>query len=397
MRTLALAASFATLLSSSSQVHAGEDLQGLKVGYQDGFYARTMDDQFGIKVGSRFNFGYTYGFVGPSPDFSSFDLLHAKLYAGGNAFGSQIQMYVQAGGATSDRGFSYAPAPESANGSFVLEDYYVRFNNPVGYLKLGQFKVPFSRQWMIYSGNLQFVDRSIVTRAFALGRDRGIVAGGDRETFAYSLGVFNGGGFLSTTQGVMNSGTQYSNNISGGAGHLYVARFVAMPAGSGGYSEGDVETREGNRTDFGVGVTFDQGRHVDTGGTLAVEDTDVDILSTAAEFTWKSEGSALQGEFFYRKFYGSTSADFDALGFYIQPSYFFIPRKFETALRFGWLDPSRSAGDDRIFEGSAALNLYLFSDHRYKTQLQYTWRGQELPAASRNDDSFIDLVFQVTI
>ncbi|MEZ4846250.1 MAG: hypothetical protein R2877_04685 [Bdellovibrionota bacterium] len=39
---------------------------------------------------------------------------------------------------------------------FILEDYYIRVLYEGIDFKMGQFKVPFARQWMIYSGNLEF-------------------------------------------------------------------------------------------------------------------------------------------------------------------------------------------------------------------------------------------------
>jgi phosphate-selective porin len=341
--------------------------------------------------------------VSPQKDFSSFDIYHAKFFAGGNAFGRYIQYYVQAGAASNSRQPSFAPPAESGDGGFTLEDYYVRFSKEGFNFKFGQFKTPFGRQWMTYSGNFQFVDRSLVSYFHQFGRDRGVTFNGTRETFAFSLGVFNGGGSPSMGSGLSprtfsGNGQNVSNDTAGGGrGHLYLARIVAMPFKTTGYSEGDVALSEGARLDWGVGVAFDHDRDVDINGDAVVDDVDADVLAVGTDLVFKRDGLSAQAEFFYRDIRGNTAVDSHGLGAYIQTGYFFIASQFETALRFGFIEPDMDTSDDQILEGAAALNLYIFRDHRYKTQLQYTWRGQDTALGGRNDDHFVDLLFQFTI
>ena len=386
----------------STPLLANESDGEVSVGYKDGFYIKTDNDRFVFKVGSRFNFGYTYGLIGGNqPNFSSFDLYHAKLFAGGNAYGPSIQYYFQAGAASNSRNASFAPNSESADGGFTLEDYYVRLSREGFSIKLGQFKTPFSRQWMIYSGNFQFVDRSIVTKTFQFGRDRGITLNGDRETFAFSLGVFNGGGNPTLGSGsnpatLNTNGQNVSNDTAGsGHGHLYLLRAVAMPLGAAGYSEGDVETGEGHRLDVGIGFAFDHDRDLDFNGDAVVDDVNADIMQAAFDAVWKRGGYSAQGEFFYRRIRGA--ADSNGLGAYFQTGVFLLPSQLETAARFGWVEADTGSSNNRTYEASGAVNLYLLEDHRYKTQLQYTWRGQDTALGARNDHHFIDLMFQLTI
>ncbi len=385
-----------------TSVFASESYPTVQAGYHDGFYVKTEDDRFRLKVGSRVNFGYTYGFISPANDFSTFDLIHAKIYAGGNAFSQSIQYYFQAAAANNTRPVKSSPPPESNTGNFTLEDYYVRLSWEDLSIKLGQFKVPFGRQWMIYSGNLEFGDRSLATKAFTFGRDRGVTFGADRETFSYTLGIFNGAGDPSLGNGFSpanfsSTGQNTSNDFSTGRGHLYLARIVAIPMGLAGYSEGDVENSEGARLEIGGGFVFDQDRDVDLNADGIVEDTKADLWNASGELIFKKGGKSIQGEFFYRKVKGEAISDVDALGFYVQPAYFLVSNKFEVALRFGWVDPNLDLSQNRIFEGALATNLYISKDHRYKAQLQYSWRGEEVGIQGRNDDSFIDLLFQLTL
>ncbi|HLG19436.1 MAG TPA: porin [Bdellovibrionota bacterium] len=376
---------------------SAEDIPNVRVGYRDGFYISTTDNRFSIKIGGRLNFGYTYGLLDTSDNFSSFDLAHAKLYLGGNAFGPAVQYYIQAGSASNTRLFETGPAPESEDGGFRLEDFFVRLIWDSTSLKLGQFKTPFGRQWMTYSGNFEFVDRSIPARFFSLGRDRGVTLNGDKDTFSYTFGIFNGGSTLEPAA-FSTSNPNVSNDASGGAkGHLYLARIMLMPWGSAGYSEGDVEMTEGHKLEFASGFVYDDGRDVDFGGDGIVDDPDAPVYSAQGEVVWKSAGKSIQGEFFYRWLNRSVGRDVNSYGFYIQPGIFLMPNKWELATRFGWLDPDLGVLDDLVLEAAAASNLYFSGDHRYKAQLQYTWKGQETAPGNQINDHFIDLMFQLTI
>ncbi len=400
MRTSLSGILFFTLLTPWI-ASAAEEYPTLQAGYADGFYLKTPDDKFLLKVGSRLNFGYTAGFLGSQPNFSSFDIYHTKIFAGGNAYTRAIQFYVQAGGASNSRNPSLGPTPESEDGSFKLEDYYIRLLHGEWALQFGQYKVPYVREWMIYSGNLNFVDRSLVSRFFALGRDRGFSIVSDRSTFFMSLSVFNGGGSPIYGSGFLpaalnTNGQNVSNDVSGGmSGHLFAARVVASPMGPAGYSEGDVEQSSMPKFDLGASFMLDRHRDVDLNGDSVPDATRADIWSVAADTVYKYAGTAFQGEFFYRRI--SMTNDVTSMGFYVQPSTFLHANKVECAMRFGWLEPDTNISHDSNYETAAAFNYYVFGDHRQKAQLQYTWRHQEIAVGGHTDDHFIDLAFQFTI
>jgi phosphate-selective porin OprO/OprP len=365
------------------------------MGYRDGFFAKTEDDRFGIKIGSRLNFGYTYGFVS-GENLSSFDIQHAKFYIGGNAFGQTIQYYIQAAAANNTRRAGLGPLPETTNQGFILEDYYVRIQLEGMDLKAGQFKVPFARQWMIYSGNLDFVNRSAATQAFMFGRDRGVTLSRYTDSFSWSMGAFNGAGTIQTPNPFQLQTGQNISNDTAQKGMMYITRLAISPFGPLGYSEGDVEQTEGSKFEMGGTFAFDHHRDYDLNLNGTVDDSDVSTLNGAGDLTYKREGFSFQGEYFYRRHQASLVPNFTSHGFYAQPAYFVMPRKLELALRFSWLDPSGIVGNDQITETSGALNYYLSGDHRFKTQLQYTWLKRE-SITGNDDDSFLDLSLQVTI
>ena len=61
-------------------------------------------------------------------------------------------------------------------------------------IRVGQFKVPYGREALTYSGNSQFIDRSIDDLAFRIGRDVGVAVTLKPGPFTLIGGVFTGGG-----------------------------------------------------------------------------------------------------------------------------------------------------------------------------------------------------------
>jgi hypothetical protein len=94
----------------------------------------------------------------------------------------------------------WAFAAEDINGSntsLTLLDFAFDIPFPGAqdiWIKAGQFKIPYSRERIAYSGNLQFADRSLQNIAFNMGRDVGVAILGQREKWAGTFGIFTGGG-----------------------------------------------------------------------------------------------------------------------------------------------------------------------------------------------------------
>ncbi|MHB9154632.1 MAG: porin [Endomicrobiales bacterium] len=61
-------------------------------------------------------------------------------------------------------------------------------------VRVGQFKVPYSRERLVDLADLQFADRSINTLGFNVGRDVGFAVHGSKGDMLGAFGVFTGGG-----------------------------------------------------------------------------------------------------------------------------------------------------------------------------------------------------------
>jgi hypothetical protein len=87
-----------------------------------------------------------------------------------------------------------APSPGV---SLSLQDLY--FDIPAGiisntFVRVGQHKVPYSRERLLDSGNLPYADRSLNNFGFQVGREAGATVASSRGLFAGAIGVYTGGG-----------------------------------------------------------------------------------------------------------------------------------------------------------------------------------------------------------
>ena len=103
----------------------------------------------------------------------------------------------------------------------LLDGYYTSEHLKALNVRVGQFKVPYTNEQILSSGNLDMVDRSITHDEFSMERDIGLDLRSDDlledERLSYDLGVFMGEG-----QG---------NASSGDFGMVYVGRVVVRPMG----------------------------------------------------------------------------------------------------------------------------------------------------------------------
>ncbi len=103
---------------------------------------------------------------------------------------------------------------------------YYEFS-PAFAMDFGQFKAPFSAEYLIYAGNIDFVNRSQVVSALAPGRQIGLqgrVWIADRK-ISYAAGVFNGNG--------IGANSNDNNDL------LYAGRIVFYPGALIGLSSSD--------------------------------------------------------------------------------------------------------------------------------------------------------------
>ncbi|MBW2277895.1 MAG: hypothetical protein JRF63_10405 [Deltaproteobacteria bacterium] len=175
-----------------------------RLGYDNGFFAHSVDGLFEIKLNAmiqpRFSFESQERAVATEPEPGTpegdpldlgdetdrdhtyaFSIPRAQLKLGGHAFSESVRFFFQT---------------ELGRGMPMLKDGWIDFGLVDGalHLKVGQFKRPFSRQWLTSATTQEFVERSITHSTFDPGRDLGLMFHNRflrSPRFEWALGVFN--------------------------------------------------------------------------------------------------------------------------------------------------------------------------------------------------------------
>jgi phosphate-selective porin OprO/OprP len=292
-------------------------------------------------------------------------------------------------------------------GETAAKDVYIGVKDtPVGEVRVGHFKEPFSLEQLTSSRFITFMERSVAD-AFVPGRNSGIALlnNNPSETVTWSLGAFRS--------------TDNQAAGSGNAQYRYSARVTAVPmidesgenlvhvGGSVSYS-----TDEGARFRAKPESDF-LDRPVDT-GNLVVDDTTV----LGLEGAWVGGPLSVQGEYNL----ASTSAaaggtDGDFSGFYGFVSYFLTGEHrnykrtsgafdrvkpmenwgagsgaLELAARYSMIDLNDGPSTGEMNDITVGLNWYLNPNSR----VQLNWVRSNVEDGSIDDDADILMVrFQV--
>lgn len=334
--------------------------------FGDGVSIRSDDGNFALKLRARIQVRWTG--IDDAPDEGAaeellspgFQIRRQRLVLSGHAFDESLQYYIQYG--FSDRDMEGRPVP--------LRDAYVTWKaGSALQIRFGQMKVPFSRQRVISSSALMFVDRSLANAELNLDRDVGIQLR-SRDLLdgrlGYQLGLFGGEG---------------RNRASTRAGQLWVARIEARPLGKFEDDEESDAEREGRlRIGFGFGI----GHNVNTGRARSTfgddRDVPIDYTHGEADLIAKFAGFSLQTEVIFRRAPESQSSietedgrewARNAWGWMTQAGYR-VTSSFELGARYGEVRP-RGVTDPEVRkerELGGVIGWY-FQDHDLKLQADY--------------------------
>lgn len=212
-------------------------------GYQGGFFIRSDDDRFLLEILGVAQLRLDYKTLeeprsGAREETLAFQVRRGRIVLQGHAFTERLSWKLQVA---------------LDQGSLDLRDLYLDYAliPEVLRLRAGQWKRPFSRQFLASGTQQELVERAITHNRFATGRDLGIALhnGTPRSGWEWAAGVFNGTGDaarlegtvevdLATGEGVITGGEL--TNIPDMLHPMVVAR-VAFNDAIAGYSEGDLE------------------------------------------------------------------------------------------------------------------------------------------------------------
>lgn len=374
----------------------------------DGLEFVSKDDMFSMAIRLRGQFLYEVerGFDADknarSDPKQNLTLRRARITFAGHMWGPKTQYKVELAIAPADLGMTHVagtdnPPVLSDRDNYptrsVLHDWYVQFSQLRDLnFRIGQWKVPFSRERVISSGDLQFVDRSLTNQEFNLDRDIGIEFRsndlfGLNKQLRYYAGVYNGDGR-----------NQYElENF----GLMYLGRLEFLPLGNfKDYSE--VDFQRSSEPGLSVGFAF---AHVqDAAGNRAIlgsrprDGGTTDYHNLTADVMFKFRGISLETMWFWRageRQRGNatdsagmpipTEAPRDGWGGGAQAGYLLPTIELELSARYNALRRSGTMSESSLGDGNevAFALSYYFARHALKLQADWTRHWGEGSGAGR--------------
>jgi phosphate-selective porin OprO/OprP len=353
-------------LESFAQVSEQDSSKNISMKYgTKGFEFRTRDDQFLLQIQSRLQFR----FATPEDqdpvtfdDFSEekkrvFKINRARLRVGGHAFQPWLKYF-----------WEYELAQSNLLDFRIMIEKWEWLS-----LKVGQWKVEFTRERVISSSEQQMVDRSVINRPFTVDRQQGIELYGHLKSnnladFNYWVAALTG-----TGRGNVNNDDNHLMYF-GRLQWNFLGRYLdfegsdleihTQPVGIVAFS---AVTNRSPYTRFSqAGGGYLEGYENGENGQYRVNQMNVEAAFMYKGFSWQSE---LHWKEIIDKLNNNES---DLLrGYYIQAGYFvheainWWPAPLELAIRNALYRPNEESSQHRERETSFAINWF-FNGHKNK-------------------------------
>ena len=361
----------ATVKEAKIETSSGGDwTDKIEVGYKKGAYIKTVDDRYSLKLNVRTQGAFTYQALEDEDDTANFRVRRARVLAGGNVYYPWMKYSTQ---------ITLEGGSAALRDAYIEADYY-DWATP----RIGQYKIPFDREFLTSAFNLQLIDRSIVSNAFSLQRDIGAQLSGDfiQDRLNYSAGIFNGSG-------------ANQNNVNNT--FMYVGRMVYTPFGSYPYSQSALDIPDTPKLALGVAGAYlpslEPGERKTLAGPLGntnILSVESDVYQLAADLAFKYQNFSFEGGYQFRSIDPDEQTPFgkeNAQGFYLQGGYFVIPKKFELAARYAFVDPDdpNQNDDNKQEEYTGGLNYYMYG-HDLKLQADYSFFRNETETGDQDEN-----------
>jgi len=328
---------------------AGADPTDFRVYWKEGLNLATLDENFKLKIGGRLQTDWFWSSeddaikldVGEQED--GVEVRRARLYFSGLIYDN----------------LEYKLQLDFAGGDADLKDAYLGLTDfPLGKLRMGHFKEPFSLDELTSSKYITFLERAL-PNIFAPGRNMG-----------FMLHNTSPEDRMTTAIGVFRNTDDYGEDVDDG-GYNITGRITALPiyqdkgahllhvGAAYSYRNPDDSIRYRQRPEAHLTDRF-----VDT-GSFAGDQVDLAGLEAA----WVNGPLSLQGEYMLAnadRLGGGSDVDFD--GYYVQVSYFLTGehRSYKTSAgAFSRIKPKENysaAGGSGAWEAKARYSGLDLSD-----------------------------------
>ncbi len=344
-----------------------------------GFVFTTEDGNYELQIAARLQFRFaTPDDQNPLTfdDFTNqntrlFKINRSRLKIGGHAYKPWLKYY-----------FEY----ELGQGNLL--DFRVMIERfPWLKFKAGQWKVEFTRERFISSGDQQLVDRSLINRAFTVDRQQGITLYGNIDAggianFNYWVAMLTGSGRGATSND--DSNLMYFGRVQWN----FLGQEVPFSGGDLNFSPPSGLIAFAAVTNTSPYTRFSQagggaleGFEDGLPGQYTVNQYQIETTFNFRGFSWSSE--------YHRKdiIDNINSGTTQLGGYYLQAGFFpysiadFFPKKLEVASRFARYRPDLNIEENNQTEVAFAINWF-FNGHKNKLTAEitrFTFQDLELP------------------
>src|SRR6266852_1106317 len=302
--------------------------------------------------------------------------------------------------------FEQSDGISSSRTDFSGTDIFINWHAvPEANIKIGQWKAPFGLEQLTPDTSLFTIERSLPTGAITPERQIGVQIWGkpftnlwseQKDLLTYYAGIFNGNG-----RNISNN----DNNNFMAVGRLELMPFKGKLLGQDSSLKlgGDVMN---SRDDKGTNISQTLNLLVNADGSLSPY-----VLPGADERTawsadaWLTVGPFdLIGEYLAEDVDGRTVAghapgfaNSDPSGWYVQGSYFIIPKKLQAVVKWESLEPDQVA-DDNIRSITAGLNYYILGDSiKLMANYVHTWSDFRAAHPQFGEDEFDEFIARVQV
>lgn len=276
-----------------------QEIKGSKFG--DGLLNIVgQDSSWAMKVGLRMQFLGESVWNDNQKTETSFSIRRARLKFEGFAFSPKLEYKFQIGFSNTDiAGASVYTenAPKYIRDAVIKWHFHENFQ-----LWLGQTKLPGNRERLVSSGDLQFVNRSLLNAQFTIDRDMGI-----QLHHHFKLGR----NFVVKEVFALSQGEGRNVTTGNLGGYQYTTRVELLPFGEftdgGDYSGSDLSREDSPK--LALGATYDFNNHAvktesNQGDYMVIDNGDsffeTNISTLFIDAMFKYNGFSLMGEYAFR-------------------------------------------------------------------------------------------------
>lgn len=251
----------------------------------------SSDGRFGLQIGLFAHALYTLEHPpgGPDATVQGLELRRARLRLKGHLFSKHNQMFAHL--AFSPRDMQIKDGVPSKTPIF---DWWFQFDQlRDATIRVGQFRLPWSRERRVSILELEFADRSLANFEFNLDRDVGLEVRSDDLA---------GLGWLRYAAEVSMGGGRDAYELDD-FGLVYVIRLEALPLGFfQDYRQADIRRIRRPRLALGIAYAFSDNAKHDHGilGKTPQDGGTSDIHHVTADGVFKYAGLSINSEFFWR-------------------------------------------------------------------------------------------------